>query len=183
MLSAEEQKQLDRNIQRTGMFHALRNISAIVQQVENEKQTEAKAIKIALGVLGAISIVTLFYVLIQTSNVKPPPPTIHVASNRFTNYVNDWAKQVQSKLSKSCINLSETGSQTVGVILSTSIMKDGTVEKVMITKSSGIKELDEAAVRDVLAAAPFAPLTPEIKQDTDILTITRTFRREPCPQK
>jgi len=183
MTSVEDQKQLDRNIQRVGMFHALRKINAIVQEVENEKRIEAKAIRIALGVMGVIGIVALFYVLVESSRVKPPPPVLQVVSDRFTSYVNDWAKQVQAKLRKSCINFTETGNQSVGVILSTSIMKDGTVEKVMVTKSSGIKELDEAAVRGVLAAAPFAPLTPEIKQDTDILTITRTFRREPCPQK
>lgn len=141
MTSVEDQKLLDRNIQRVGMFHALRKINAIVQEVENEKRIEAKAIKIALGVMGIIGIVALFYVLVESSRVKPPPSTLHVASDRFTSYVNDWAKQVQAKLGKSCINFTETGNQSVGVILSTSIMKDGTVEKVMVTKSAGMKEL------------------------------------------
>jgi protein TonB len=59
-------------------------------------------------------------------------------------------------------------------------MKDGAVEKVIVTKSSGDMEFDEAAVRGVLGAAPFAPFPPEIKQDADILTISPTFRREPC---
>jgi len=183
MMSVEDQKQLDRNVQRAGMFHALRKINAIVQEEENEERNKAKAIKVMLGVLGVIGVVALFYVLVESSRVTPPPPTLHIASDRFMNYVNDWAKQVQTKLSKSCINFTETGNQSAGVTLSTSIMKDGTVEKVTVTKSSGIKELDEAAVRGVLAAAPFEPLTPEIKQDTDILTITRTFRSEPCPQQ
>jgi TonB family protein len=183
MTSVEDQKRLDRNIQRVGMFHALKKVNAIVQEVENERLLEAKAIKNVLVVLGVIGVVALFYVFVESGHIKPPPSTLHVASDRFTSYVDNWAKQVQAKLVKSCITFNETGNQSAGVILSTSIMKDGAVEKVTVTKSSGVKELDEAAVRGVLAAAPFAPLTDEIKRDTDILTITRTFRREPCPQK
>ena len=180
MMGVEDQEKLERNIQRTRMFNALRKISAIAQEVENEERNKAKAIKFVSGALVVIVVVALFYGYIESNRIASPP---HVASNRFTNYVDNWAKQVQAKLRKNCINFNETDNQGEGVVLSTSIMKDGSVEKVTVTKSSGIKEVDEAAVRGVLAASPFAPLPPEIKRDTDILTITRTFRRELCPQQ
>jgi TonB family protein len=182
-MSVEDQKQLDRNVQRVGMFHALRKINALVQEVENEKRIESQAIKIALGVVGVIGVVLLFYALVESGRVTSPSSAPLVASDRFTSYVNNWAKQVQAKLGNSCINFTETGSQSGGVTLSTSITKDGAVEKIAVTKSSGIKELDDAAVRGVLGAAPFSPLTIEITRDTDILTITRTFWRVPCQQQ
>ena len=157
---------------------------ALVQEGENKERFEAKAKTImALGGLGVIGVVALSYLLVESFRVTPPPSTHHVASERFTSYVNDWDKQVQAKLGKSCFKFVETGNQSTGVILSTSIMKDGTVEEVLVTKSSGIMELDEAAVHGVLGAAPFALFPPEIKRDTDILTITRTFQSAPCPSQ
>lgn len=183
MTSVEDQKRLDRNIQRAGMFHALRKITAIAQEVENGKRLETKAIKIALGAFIVIGVVALFYLLVEYRRITPPPSTFNVTSERFTSYANGWVKQVQAKLDNSCINFVEKWPQSTGVILSTSIMKDGTLEKVTVTKSSGVKELDDAAVRGVLGAAPFAPLPSEITRDTDIIIITHAFQRTSCPQE
>jgi hypothetical protein len=113
MISVEEQKQLDSNMKRVGMFHALRKMNVFVQEVENEKRLEAKAIKIALVIFGVIGVVTLIYLLMGSSRAKSP----HVASEHFTNYANVLTMQVQAKLGKSCINLIETGSQSAGSIL------------------------------------------------------------------
>ena len=56
-----------------------------------------------------------------------------------------------------------------------SIKSDGEVEKVEINRSSGHKVLDEAALRIVKLAAPFAPFPEDIRRDTDILVISRTW--------
>jgi protein TonB len=45
-----------------------------------------------------------------------------------------------------------------------------------VLRSSGFDVLDEAAVRIVELAAPFSPFPPDIKEDTDILDITRTWQ-------
>lgn len=52
---------------------------------------------------------------------------------------------------------------------------DGSLNRVDINRSSGYKVLDEAARRIVQMASPFAPFPPEIRRDTDILEITRTW--------
>jgi protein TonB len=49
------------------------------------------------------------------------------------------------------------------------------VENVEVSRSSRQPILDAAAQRIVKLAAPFAPLPPDIRKDTDILTITRTW--------
>lgn len=56
-----------------------------------------------------------------------------------------------------------------------SIKADGSVEEVVVNRSSGHKLLDEAAVRIVQLAAPYAPFPPDIRRDTDIIEITRTW--------
>jgi len=52
---------------------------------------------------------------------------------------------------------------------------DGSLNDVSVTQSSGHKLLDDAAVRIVQLSAPFSPFPPEIREETDILDITRTW--------
>ena len=59
--------------------------------------------------------------------------------------------------------------------LTVAIKADGEVESVEINKSSGHKVLDQAAVRIVRLAAPFDRFPQNIRADTDILHITRTW--------
>ena len=61
------------------------------------------------------------------------------------------------------------------LLLTVSIRRDGTVESIEINRSSGFRVLDQAAVRIVELAAPFAPFPPDIARDTDVLAITRTW--------
>jgi protein TonB len=55
------------------------------------------------------------------------------------------------------------------------IKRDGEIESVEINRRSGHRFLDDAARRIVRMAAPFEPFPPEIRADTDILYITRTY--------
>ncbi|HEU4707939.1 MAG TPA: energy transducer TonB, partial [Methylophilaceae bacterium] len=59
--------------------------------------------------------------------------------------------------------------------LTVSIKADGSIEKIEIDKSSGFKVLDNAARRIVELAAPYAPFPDDIRKDTDIIEITRTW--------
>ncbi|MGB3624102.1 energy transducer TonB [Ketobacter sp. MCCC 1A13808] len=59
-----------------------------------------------------------------------------------------------------------------------SINSDGSLREMKILKSSGHRMLDQAAMQIVKLASPFSAFPPEIKQDTDILEIIRTWRFE-----
>ena len=61
------------------------------------------------------------------------------------------------------------------LLLDVAILPDGAVQQITIRRSSGKKVLDEAAVRIVELAAPFAPLPENITREVDILHITRTW--------
>jgi len=45
-----------------------------------------------------------------------------------------------------------------------------------VLRSSGFDVLDQAAIRIVKLAAPFSPFPPDIRSETDILDITRTWQ-------
>lgn len=61
------------------------------------------------------------------------------------------------------------------LILVVGIRKNGTIEEVILRRSSGHRVLDDAAKRIVTLAAPFAPLGGKLAEETDILYITRTW--------
>ena len=58
------------------------------------------------------------------------------------------------------------------------IRQDGTLEDVTVLSSSGYAVLDEAAIKTVRMAAPYAPFPAELKATTDKLEIIRTWHFE-----
>lgn len=65
---------------------------------------------------------------------------------------------------------------TGGLLLSVGIKEDGSIYGIKVRLSSGEEILDDAAVRIVQLAAPFAPFPEELKRETDVLVITRTWK-------
>jgi len=98
---------------------------------------------------------------------------------RFAQYIEDWRVKVE-RIGN--LNYPEQArrEQVYGKLqLSVSIRADGSVENIEVSKSSGHRILDAAAMRIVKLAGPFSPLPPDITKDVDILTITRTWSFTP----
>lgn len=62
------------------------------------------------------------------------------------------------------------------LVMSVGIRQDGSIYSIQVRHQSEHKVLDEAAERIVRLAAPFAPFPDELKQEADVLVITRTWR-------
>jgi periplasmic protein TonB len=94
---------------------------------------------------------------------------------RFARYIEDWRSKIERVGN---LNYPEAARQLKlygSLLLTVSIRSDGSVENVEINRSSGHRILDAAAVRIVEMSAPFAGFPPDIKRDTDVLHITRTW--------
>ncbi len=93
---------------------------------------------------------------------------------RFAQYVEDWRQKVERI---GTLNYPEAarGKLYGSLLLSVTIRADGSVDKVGVHRSSGHKLLDDAAVRIVEMAAPYAPFPPDIRKDYDVIEITRTW--------
>lgn len=93
---------------------------------------------------------------------------------RFAQYVEDWRQKVE-RIGN--LNYPEVarGKLYGTLLLAVAIRNDGQLESVEILRSSGHKELDEAAKRIVKLAAPFAAFPEAIRRDTDIIEINRTW--------
>lgn len=113
---------------------------------------------------------------VEEYNKRPRKKNIGVRADeyRFARYVEDWRLKVERI---GTLNYPEAarGKLYGSLVLSVSIQSDGAVQKIEINRSSGHKILDDAARRIVQMASPYAPFPPDIRRDTDIVEITRTW--------
>ena len=94
---------------------------------------------------------------------------------RYAQYIEDWRTKVE-RIGNLNYPTQARQQKIFGQLrLTVSIKADGSVESVEVTKSSGQRILDAAAVRIVKLAAPYAPFPEDIRKDTDILSIVRTW--------
>ncbi len=97
-----------------------------------------------------------------------------VEEYRFAQYVEDWRQKVE-RIGNLNYPDSARGKLYGSLVLTVAIKKDGELERVELNRSSGHKVLDQAALRIVKLAAPYAAFPDAVRRDTDILEITRTW--------
>lgn len=93
----------------------------------------------------------------------------------FARYVEDWVAKVERIGNLNYPDAARRQGIYGSLKLSVSIFADGRVEKIEIEKSSGSKILDQAAIRIVDMAAPYAAFSKEMREKADIISITRTW--------
>ena len=94
---------------------------------------------------------------------------------RYAQYIEDWRIKVERIGNLNYPALARQQKIFGQLRLTVSIRSDGSLESVEVTKSSGQRILDAAAVRIVKLAAPYAPFPEDISKETDILSIVRTW--------
>lgn len=94
---------------------------------------------------------------------------------RFAQYVEDWRSKVERIGNMNYPEMARRDKIYGKLALTVSIRADGSVESIEINRPSGQRILDASAIRIVKLAAPYAPFPPDIRKDTDIISITRTW--------
>jgi protein TonB len=97
-----------------------------------------------------------------------------VEEYRFAQYVEDWRQKVE-RIGNLNYPQAAKGRLYGNLLLTVAIKNDGSLERVELNRSSGHKLLDDAALRIVRMAAPYAVFPDAIRRDTDIIEITRTW--------
>lgn len=93
---------------------------------------------------------------------------------RFAQYMEDWRLKVERV---GTLNYPEParGKLYGSLVLTVVVNADGSIDKVELERSSGQKVLDDAALRIVKMAAPYAVFPADIRREVDQLVITRTW--------
>ncbi|HEX6137417.1 MAG TPA: TonB family protein [Casimicrobiaceae bacterium] len=94
---------------------------------------------------------------------------------RFARYVEDWRMKVERIGNLNYPEVARVNRLYGSLVLTVSIRADGSIEDVKVNRKSGHRVLDAAAVKIVEMGGPYAPFPDDIRRDTDILSITRTW--------
>ena len=93
----------------------------------------------------------------------------------YASYMRDWVSKVERVGDLNYPDEARRRQLSGSLIVDVAIDQDGEVLEIKVVRPSGHKLLDDAAVRIVRLGAPFAPLPDNIRKETDILHITRTW--------
>ena len=113
---------------------------------------------------------------IEEYNKRPRKTFVgaRAAEVRYALYVEDWRQKIE-RIGNLNYPESARGRIYGSLRLTVSINSDGTLAAMDLERSSGYKILDAAAQRIVQLAAPYAKFPTDIRRETDILVITRTW--------
>jgi protein TonB len=95
---------------------------------------------------------------------------------KYASYLESWRRKVERVGNLNYPEEAKRHKMYGSLILHVAVRSDGSVEGIRVLRSSGFDLLDEAAVRIVQLSAPFSPFPPDIKAETDVLDITRTWK-------
>ena len=98
----------------------------------------------------------------------------NTAEYRFAQYEEDWRVKIE-RIGTLNYPPEARGRVYGNLCMTVTIRPDGNVEAIELDRSSGLKVLDAAAFKIVRMATPFAAFPPDIRRDTDLLIITRTW--------
>jgi protein TonB len=95
---------------------------------------------------------------------------------RYASYLGAWARKVENIGNLNYPQAAKDHHIYGSLILHVAVRADGSVESVRVVRSSGYDLLDQAAIRIVELAGPYAPFPPDIAAETDVLDIVRTWQ-------
>ena len=95
---------------------------------------------------------------------------------RYAAYMEAWRAKVERMGNLNYPEAARRRKLSGSLLLEVALNANGTINEIMIRRSSGEKILDDAAIRIVELAAPYAPFPQKIKQETGVLHIIRTWQ-------
>ena len=95
---------------------------------------------------------------------------------KYAAYLDAWRRKVERIGNLNYPDEARRKKLYGNLVLHVAVRADGSIANIRILHSSGEKVLDEAAIRIVKLSAPFAPFPKDIRAETEILDITRTWQ-------
>ena len=115
----------------------------------------------------------------QAKNYKTRQVSAAIHRSSDALYLDTWRRKIEKIGNQNYPEKAKRDKIHGNLTLKVALNQNGTIRDLVIMKSSGKKLLDDAAIRIVRLAAPFKPLTAEMKKDTDVLEIIRVWRFQP----
>tara|TARA_B100002003_G_scaffold251961_1_gene299417 strand:- start:7077 stop:7958 length:882 start_codon:yes stop_codon:yes gene_type:complete len=102
--------------------------------------------------------------------------SLSTSSSADAFYLNSWRRKIEGIGNLNYPNEARRRKLYGSLRLMVAVLPDGSLNEVALLETSGHQVLDDAAIRIVRLAAPFAPFPDELRQSTDVLEIIRTWQ-------
>ena len=98
-----------------------------------------------------------------------------VKSDVAANYMAMWREQVERIGNLNYPERARTENISAELVIDVAINPDGSIEAIKLLRRSSHQFLNDAAIRFIELASPFEPFPAELRENTDIIHITRAF--------
>ena len=102
--------------------------------------------------------------------------SLSTAASADAFYLNSWRRKIENIGNLNYPEEARRKKLYGSLRLMVAILPDGSLKEIELLESSGHQVLDDAAIRIVRLAAPYAPFPDELRQTTDVLEIIRTWQ-------
>ncbi len=102
--------------------------------------------------------------------------SLSTVSSADAFYLNSWRRKIEGIGNLNYPDEARRRKLYGSLRLMVAVLPDGSLNEVALLETSGHQTLDDAAIRIVRLAAPFAPFPDELRQSTDVLEIIRTWQ-------
>jgi protein TonB len=96
--------------------------------------------------------------------------------HKYAAYMEAWRAKVERVGNLNYPDEARRQRLNGNLILDVALNADGSINEINVRRPSGHPMLDDAAIRIVRLASPYAPFPDEFVKDVDILHITRTWQ-------
>ncbi len=114
----------------------------------------------------------------QELMAKRPKRKFISASTReyeYATYLRAWVAKVERVGNLNYPEQARRRGLGGRLVMTVAVRRDGSIEEIVLNRSSGLGVLDQAAMRIVRLSEPYPPL-PRTKENIDVLHITRTWQ-------
>lgn len=114
----------------------------------------------------------------QELMAKRPKRKFISASTReyeYATYLRAWVAKVERVGNLNYPDEARRRGLGGRLVMTVAVRRDGSIEEIVLNRSSGLGVLDQAAMRIVRLSEPYPPL-PQAKDNIDVLHITRTWQ-------
>ncbi len=94
---------------------------------------------------------------------------------KYASYMHDWITKIERIGTLNFPDEARRQHLSGSLLLDVALNADGSINNIAVLRPSGFRMLDDAALRIVHLAAPYAPFPDYIRRDYDVLHIIRTW--------
>ena len=150
----------------------LQRLRRLIDRSDSALKAQQKTVHAALALLGLAVIAVLGAMAWPIAT--EPRPDFTAATDPRPAYVSRIREKIQKATQATLATLPQPAGAG-SLVVRVEVAPDGTLLSAAVVETSGLRALDDLALRIVRSAAPFEPFPPEARKSTRVIEINSEF--------